>query len=842
MDDGLHVHDKNGKLLQSIRKTYPIAIVDEFQDTDFQQYRIFHTLYSSRSQSKYGLLLVGDPKQSIYSFRGADIFSYLLARKHVDFYYTLNTNWRASKGIVNAINKLFNSNTSFSPFIFQKIPFITMRAAKDNNRLRFVVKNKSYPSFCFYLPSYHSLTVREYQKIMAFHCATTIRDLLCDASYGQAWLQSSTCSKKLLESSDIVVLVRNSHEGNLISSVLNQFNISNVYLSNQKNIFETLEAFDLLLILQAILLPEDNNILRCALMTGIIGYNAQKIEFINQNENDWKKEVNAFVDYHSFWKKYGVQSMLQEIIFRRHIFKHLAATQDGKSRLINILHLAEILQKYSVNLHDESSLVNWLKKKIYLSNNLSCNDQLLRSTDNDRLIKIITIHKSKGLEFPLVFLPFVSILHKKKYPLFHDRENYHIYLDLSNSSRNINLSDEEGLSEDLRLFYVAVTRAIYHCFIGIGSISFKKRIKKNQCCNDLHRTALGYLVQKGVPGNFYFLEKCLIKLVESAQGDIMLNYISNNKNQENCKLLIDGITNNDLKNKNNLSARNWKIQINTKYTVTSYSELYHSNTFFSSEKSLMLNKQIICTAKNNKQDGILFTPYSFPQGKESGVFLHHIFQKWNFKKKINAEWLSLQLMQYGISLTWLPILQMWMDTIASMPLNNENFVLSQLSSSDYRTEFEFYLSVKSLVSAEKFDNICKNYDPISRLSSPLTFPDILGMIHGFIDLVFRWKGKYYLLDYKSNWLGGECHDYSLLNIKNEMIFRHYALQYQIYTLALHRFLRHKLISYNYKKDFGGVYYLFLRGIDLVHSGNGIYFCLPDQRLIDELDELLSICQ
>ncbi len=238
-----------------------------------QQYRIFRRIW--RRQPETALLLIGDPKQAIYAFRGADIFTYMKARGDVAAHYTLDTNWRSSPGMVGSVNRLFS--LSDNPFMFHEIPFLPVKAAAKNKGLRFTVDAADVPAMNVWLMPGDTVGSGDYQTFMAQLCATQIRDWLSAGQRGRALLWRGETSRPV-QASDITVLVRNRLEAAQVREALQTLGIPSVYLSNRDSVFETLEAQELLWLLQAVLAPERENTLRSALATSMFGLTALDIE------------------------------------------------------------------------------------------------------------------------------------------------------------------------------------------------------------------------------------------------------------------------------------------------------------------------------------------------------------------------------------------------------------------------------------------------------------------------------------------------------------------------------------------------------------------------------------
>ena len=478
--------DSGETLASAIRQRFPVAMIDEFQDTDPQQYRIFRRIW--RRQPETALLLIGDPKQAIYAFRGADIFTYMKARGDVAAHYTLDTNWRSSPGMVGSVNRLFG--LSDNPFMFREIPFLPVKAAAKNQGLRFTVDAADVPAMNVWLMPGDTVGSGDYQTFMAQLCATQIRDWLSAGQQGRALLWRGETSRPV-QASDITVLVRNRLEAAQVREALQTLGIPSVYLSNRDSVFETLEAQELLWLLQAVLAPERENTLRSALATSMFGLTALDIENLNQDEQAWDALVEEFSEYRQIWRQRGVMPMLRALMTARHIAENLLATRGGERRLTDILHISELLQEAASQLESEHALVRWLAQHIAEPDSNAASQQMRLESDK-HLVQIVTIHKSKGLEYPLVWLPFIARFRKQDQAFYHDRETFAAVLDLGQDEASLELAEAERLAEDLRLLYVALTRAVWHCSLGVAPLSSRKSGN-----SDFHLSALGRLLQAG---------------------------------------------------------------------------------------------------------------------------------------------------------------------------------------------------------------------------------------------------------------------------------------------------------------------------------------------------------
>ncbi|HHE5335396.1 TPA: exodeoxyribonuclease V subunit beta, partial [Klebsiella pneumoniae] len=580
--------DSGETLASAIRQRFPVAMIDEFQDTDPQQYRIFRRIW--RRQPETALLLIGDPKQAIYAFRGADIFTYMKARGDVAAHYTLDTNWRSSPGMVGSVNRLFS--LSDNPFMFHEIPFLPVKAAAKNKGLRFTVDAADVPAMNVWLMPGDTVGSGDYQTFMAQLCATQIRDWLSAGQRGRALLWRGETSRPV-QASDITVLVRNRLEAAQVREALQTLGIPSVYLSNRDSVFETLEAQELLWLLQAVLAPERENTLRSALATSMFGLTALDIENLNQDEQAWDALVEEFSEYRQIWRQRGVMPMLRALMTARHIAENLLATRGGERRLTDILHISELLQEAASQLESEHALVRWLAQHIAEPDSNAASQQMRLESDK-HLVQIVTIHKSKGLEYPLVWLPFIARFRKQDQAFYHDRETFAAVLDLGQDEASLELAEAERLAEDLRLLYVALTRAVWHCSLGVAPLSSRKSGN-----SDFHLSALGWLLQAGEAMDAAGLAA---RLADFCHGDIALQ-IPGELDLTPWQAPAATIP--------RLSARELQRRIADDWRVTSYSGLQQHG--FSGGQDLLPRLDVDAAGVGEVVEEPQLTPHQFPR-------------------------------------------------------------------------------------------------------------------------------------------------------------------------------------------------------------------------------------
>ena len=810
---------QGNELAEMIRFQYPFAMIDEFQDTDSQQYAIFSKIYRDNPEKNTGFIMIGDPKQAIYRFRGADIFTYLKASDEAQSRFELTKNYRSEKNLVDGVNALFDFPQS--PFIYQNINFTAVDSRDDH--LRFYLNGKAEPAYRFYLTESDKVNKTEMAKI----CAISIQHWLKSAAENQAVFQNEdTC--KTLQAANIAVLVKNRYEAADVIQELQKLDIASVYLSDQSSVFDSHVAVELLRILKACLNVAERPILN-AIATALFGLNAADIHQIQQNEADWQRWADSFAQYQQTWQRQGILVMLHQILLEQGISERLLSQATGERDLTDFLHLAEILQQAATLHESEAALLSWFEKQIQGEGR---QEAQIRLESERQLVKIVSIHKSKGLEYDLVWLPFLAV--PSKIPtagdmnVYYSKERDETLWDMEN--RNLNALYEETFAEELRLLYVALTRAKYQMAFALPAQFDKK-------WNALH-----YVLSQGEIGKEINLsdskdtETLLQTFKEKMQDNVE---ICTKPNLEAFPALSTNTKNDELK------AAEFTGNIEQDWRITSFTSIEQAHrrqnyftesagkkhAVFDDAKDYDSQNAIeISTALLNENESSIL---DLPRGKQVGTALHRHFENCYFSDLANIEEIDKLRQSLQLDETFTEPLQNWLQQISHTPLSNEiGIALADLANKDCIKEMPFYLAIREYFDVEAFNHALKAHHHLP--SEPLQFEQIQGMVRGSIDLVFRHNGKYYLVDYKSNFLGSTLADYNQEALKKEMLHSHYDWQYLIYTLALHRYLQSVVPDYDYARDFGGVFYLFLRGMN-GEPQSGVFYDRPSVELITELD-------
>ena len=841
------------RLAATIRTRYKAALIDEFQDTDPIQYDIFKKIFNHPGSI---LFLIGDPKQAIYSFRGADIFAYMKAIDQADSRYTLTKNWRSEPGLITATNEIFGD--AAKPFIYDKIPFIPATPANDDKRKILQINSQTRPQFQLWFLD--SDQFEEHDFTNGFIKKDAARELLTKALTAEILnllrlgdKNKITLGERSLQAGDIAVLVRTNKEARNVKAALSNSNIPSVLYSDQ-SVFATDEAEAIARLLAAVANPRSEISVKAALTTGIIGIRGEQLFDLEQDNNRWENWLGKFKEYNEIWIAYGFIAMFSRLMCDQNVRLRFLTLPDGERRLTNILHIAEILhrQEGEVKL-GIAGLLKWLA--LQNSADISASEyHQLRLESDENAVKIVTVHKSKGLEYPIVFCPFAwgdSRLKQNRPNIFHDPNSDNaLTLDLGSEqyANNKSYAEQELLAENLRLLYVALTRARHRCYLAWGRIN---QAGTSALAWLLHQPSFDKLsnIIEATENYFNGLDDTKIRtrlemFSDKANGAIELSSLPTGHADIYTPPPVS-----DYK----LNHRIFSGSIDRLWRISSFSHLISGKTL-----AIELPDYDSPTAKLPPTSPIDETPssaerpqgiFAFPRGAIPGTFCHDLFEHLDFTNTDNSvlsELVRSKLITYGFDLSWQGTISNMVKKVLTAPLPTGSgfFNLSQIDNKSRLNELEFYFPLKTVTPNKLKDVFSKHGEASIGTVFPetigrLNFSPVKGFMKGYIDLVFRHNDKYYIVDWKSNHLGNRPKDYCRENLAEVMSQSFYALQYHIYAVALNKYLSLRQPGYAYDTHFGGVYYIFLRGVEPESGGDfGIFRDKPSADLITELSQLL----
>lgn len=850
-------------LADNIRQQYPLALIDEFQDTDQCQYDIFSNCYPADKPEKqelkpknYGLLMIGDPKQAIYQFRGADIHVYLKARANVanDQCYTLHKNYRSSQVLLQQLNALFLSRSEpLGPDI--DMDYVPVESA-DQGELVLQIDGEEFNGLKCNLirtiePDSNEKPVSspEALELAAIKTCDDIASLLKLSRQGKAHLLDKN-TRRAVRNQDIAVLVNTNVQAEVIQKTLKSYGLDSVFL-NRNNIFSTDEARLMRYFMQACLQADQPQALRALLASALLGASVSDLLLIDQDSDLWQLHSGRFQHYRQTWGESGFMLMWMQFMQDYQVAANILKLGEGARSLTNLLHLAELLQAASIGLHGKQALLIWLAEHCEQSTESLQEEQQLRLETDAELIQITTVHSAKGLEYPVVFLPFVGRSKDLKVPLplrhfdpiqqqsvwrFGPKDELHTY--------HKQLEDEH-LAEQLRLLYVALTRAVYSCHLYVLETK------------NFRKSALAYLLglneQKAITAAD--IETKLQSLQEKGITRYSLfdaNMVYDLENFSSKKHAgIDLGMDKTPKVPTQYSARTFTDSIDDSWRVSSYSGL----TRYTHSSTAALEQYVDETYDDSGQklEPDETTPagiFTFQKGANAGNFFHYVFEHLDFGRPETAHRLiEKALPLYGLpqlegdglsSIDWVLLISKHYQALLQQTLQPMSFCLADIQRAHRVDEMAFFLPLKNIKAGLLSDYFSHYRHRYFDLDSKvvLNFNEMQGLLKGFIDLSFSHEGRYYIADYKSNHLGYLPGDYHQQAMQMEMLKHLYDVQLLIYTVAMHRYLKIRLDNYDYEQHFGGAFYLFIRGMTAENETSGVFFHKPDISEVEALEQLL----
>jgi exodeoxyribonuclease V beta subunit len=845
LDGALHGHTGK-RLADTIATQYPMALIDEFQDTDPLQWRIFHRVYAHRDT--HGLLLIGDPKQAIYGFRGADIHTYLRARTSAQQpMWTLGTNYRSTQPLVDAVNRVFAFADTHGDGAFafgrgkDALPFFPVHARGRSDQL--MLDGQPLPPMQLAVQEGdEAISGTAYTDLMARHAASRLVELLAAAQEVRCGFVGADGALRPLRPGDIAILVRKGSEAAKVREEMQRRGLKSVYLSDRDSVYASPEASDLLRWLRACAEPGSDRTMRAALATPTLGQRDAELDRLNLDEHHWEACGDRFRQLHATWQRHGVLAMLHNLLHAFDLPARLLARLDGERALTNLLHLAELLQHAAATLDGEHALIRHLAAQIAAAGDPqaeTADEQIVRLESEAALIKVVTIHKSKGLEYPLVLLPFVCSARELKADdsfTWHD-DHGELRMDLRASEAALAQADRERLQEDLRLLYVALTRAQYACWLGVACT--RAGLSR---APTLHKSAFGHVLSGGAT-----IEPAdLMSRLQALRGDspgMTIQRLDAPALHTLPATPTDALP--------LWEARAYKGPAAERWRVSSYSGLKYAEAEEAPVPAPETATQDTLIEASAEQPALPSVNAAAPQGihafhagAEPGTFLHDLLE-WAADEGFaqtadNAPALEKEIARRCQRRGWqshIAMLTSWMGELLRTPLalpDGARASLAQMNS--HYAELEFWFEATH-VDTLALDRLVTAHTLEARPRLPLLAERINGLLKGFIDLVVEHHGRYYVIDYKSNKLGGDASAYTAEAMRDSILRERYDLQYALYTLALHRQLRARLPGYNYERHMGGVAYLYLRGVD--EAGHGVHVERLPKALIEAMDRLFA---
>ena len=940
------------RLAAQVRREFPCALIDEYQDTDPVQARIFRRIYEGAAQSPRAaatvgpeneeasargersrpgpFIVVGDPKQSIYRFRGADVFAYLAARRSATGRLHLDRNWRSVPPLVEAVNAVFSGA---APFVTAGIGYRAVAAAGEPpGPLRLANQGVPVPLEFRLLPRVEdgkALAKQDVLPVVAAATADEIVRLLELAGRGEAVVED-----RPLAGADLAVLVRTRDQGRLMAGALRERGVRSVEIDDG-SVFHTREAEQLERLLWALADPGREPRVRGALAGDLFGLDARALHALGDDEQAWSAWAQRREDWRSHWTSRGIGSVLLRLLEGDGGAKHLLRHSDGARRLTNYRHLAELLQ--AAETRDRlppPELAAWLNRR-RADPDRGDEEAKLRIESDERLVRILTVHGSKGLEFPVVFCPFAwdarasgrrsdgvdAVYHRGA------AEGYREVIDLAPDGRAAAVEGLEEFAESVRLFYVALTRAKYRCVVAWGQV---RGAEDAPLAWLLHRSADGQppmaepdgddaaiAALRAVADRFRGLSAEAWRgeveaFARRLPGAVAVSVLDPEPPPARPPERLDDPL-------PALAARELRRPLRRIRSLTSFSALWAEAASPAGGAGVVGDR----APAGRDEAGIdrpdhdqheepadaagdpsgaggapagERTAFTFPRGPVAGSCLHRIFERLDDPPETAADRTGLDeicvaaLADFGIDGVWQPVARAMVENTRAVLLRTSEAAKGakggagsgrdaaaagreaaegaeggagsgrdaaaagreagrDAGSGGFRlgdphrrlVELEFHFPVEGLDRRRLASRLVEHGypDPFAGTAPNGTGgsrPPLHGFLRGYVDLVVEHGKRWYVVDYKSNWLGPEPGDYAPEALAASMRAGGYTLQYLIYLVALHRYLATRLPDYDCERHLGGAFYLFVRGIDpAAGMRRGVYFDRPTDECLRALD-------
>ncbi len=812
-------------LARMLCTVWPVALVDEFQDTDGRQYAILQAIYAGRGT----LLTIGDPKQAIYGFRGGDVYAYLRAARAPGLaHHALDTNWRSSTPLVTALNAFYEA-AGPQALRVDGIAYAPVKAAGKADATPLRRDGRPLTS------ALHLCTVtppeRSKESALAAcldACAETVVALLND--------RALTLGDAPLTPGALAVLVSRNQDVAALRRRLTARGVPCVG-PGRASVMQGTCAAEIETVLAAALDPGDARLLRAALATRLCGWSLDAVAALDADAGVWQRETEAFAARRRDWIAHGVLTLLQPLIAAA--APRLLAASDGERMLTDLRHLAELLQAQQPSCHGPSALLAWLHAErsaaVEDRGGDGDDERQLRIESDAARVQILTVHASKGLEFDIVLLP--TLWHAPQRMGVHAPAVVHVHADDGSALLDPGSAGFDGhrarwrveqLGERLRQQYVALTRARHACHVF-----FPAALAEATTSGDSDALSDHLLQIRARCGTDDTLQA--LRALSQQHPAITLDAAAAITRTRHVTVAEPART---------LVARgDWPLP-RPPWWLHSYSGLTHAAAHAPLIEPGPDDAGTNEPAPPPDSDA---TPHpellvlAHLRGPRFGDAMHAVFEHagpqplWPQQRALVLQALRRQGLTEAAGEAGAQALAALVERARQADLG-DGLRLGAVAAADRVAELEFLLPLHGVP-------VAAIEAAAQRHGYPLLLPaggvrTLNGLLKGYMDLVLRHDGRYYVLDYKSNWLGEHVADYAPARLATVMREQHYLLQMLLYTVALHRYLRERLPGYDATRDVGGAIYLFARAAGLAPAA-GVYRECPPVALIAELDALFA---
>jgi len=795
-------NDESGaRVLQKImEERYSLVLIDEFQDTDPFQYFIFKKLFCNGSHTVF---FIGDPKQSIYSFRKADIFSYIEAKKEVKNIYGMETNYRSSAAAVGATNEVFAGENIFGDDSLIQYKSVTAAKTPEDYSL---TKNGEP------VPGMFVCEIKDTKELTDQICRHIAQSIVEMTEADSPFKINENRAERAVGPSDIAVLTARNDFALEVCEKLKKSGIPAIVeadTARQLSVFSSEEASVMQTLLYAASTGGFGEFK--ALLTTFF-YNKTLDDIAGGNFPAGELHEH-FISCFEEWDQKGFYAVFSKFLKNEEILTNIA--REGEKTVSIIRQLSELIHKHELSEGYSSHWTpEWFEGKIKSKG--SAEDEITRAeSEKTGCVRIMTLHKSKGLEFNIVFFPFILNKEKgEKWVLQHNQktsggyEREMILEKVSERKRHGDLPNDDEL-EEMRRIYVGITRAKYL------TVCYTQEEKKS-----LEPTAL---FKNGTSGSISSCNMTIMNCGRAAAD-------REKQDQPETKLRPPEEAAREI-------TPDWNLSSFTGIISSGRNVDEHAGGDDGDPESNEASGARQETSEDESGPMALF-----PKGTEVGIVLHKIFEKADFTTDNNSEIISTllkRMMNFNSNQELenaVSAVSCCLDSVCSVPMFGNERTLHDVAKDDRTSEMEFFIAVRNEMQKGELSRIMSDNYRTAEIKNDNIGK---GFLKGSIDLVVKVDGKYYIIDWKSNNLGSCFADYNEKNMKKEMIKHNYYLQYMLYLAAFDKYMTTVDPEYSYKNCFGGVRYVFLRGVKAGSTKTGIFSDRPDEQELRKIQQLFE---
>ncbi len=860
-----------------LRARFDIALVDEFQDTDPVQWEILREAFGQAGQT---LVLIADPKQAIYAFRGADVYAYLDATQTASDQATLPVNWRSDQALIDAHDALFESVQLGHPgIVYRRVTAAPdhggsrLTGAPHGAPLRVRVVSREDPAL--------EVTPRGYANKPSARELVS-RDVAADIA---TLLGSDACAAgRRIRPGDVAVLVRNHIQAGIVQRSLEDAGVPAV-ISGAGSVFVTESARHWLRLIEALERPASLARAHSAALTDFVGWPAAKLAAADEapghdGESEWELLHRRLHEWARVLRGRGVASLLEAITTSERLPERLLHDVDGERRLTDLRHIGQLLHAAATSDGlGPTALAGWLRARI--NEEAGDEERTRRLESDDEAVQILTIHRSKGLEFPITYVPFLwdGRRDEVKGPITYHDGHGRFMLDVSPGGPgrrdHVDRSIAEERGEDLRLAYVALTRARHQVVLWWAGSYDSQETSLTRLLFARDEAGVVKASVGRVPDDPSVLAR-LATLAQASRGAI---------SAERASIVPGAHWTPPEAPLPQLDASAFTRTLDLRWRRTSYTDItaasYDASVASEPEQPLVDDEPSAeepAPASAAAAVTELAVPAllgEMPVGADVGTFVHSVMEATDFAAPDLRAALSARIAEVrarrAVEIGDPELVAEGLETMIATPLGDVvgGIALRDVARADRLDELAFELplaggdSPEGWVTVDRIAAVLRDTlpmrDPLhgyaARLQDPFLRRSFRGYLTGSLDLVLRLPGvggdRFAVLDYKTNWLGEPGEELTAFHYRPEalhaeMYRHHYALQALLYTVALHRFLRWRLGGYDPATHLAGIAYLFVRGMTggggfgaPVGTAPGVFAWRPPARLVTALSDALD---